>query len=175
MVLDRDNRSWLGITFITSVNFGVCFSTIWVPFSCAIFPKPLSKGTWKTGTVCFNVGWQWVVSEVLSFSYMQDRIRRCYRRSLIIWCFWWIQCLFKICGDLYTYWNLQLSIQLVKKSKPPCITLNSQYMSTLFLLTGRSTFIGACLSSGCIVHRRRRPHQFLSVSNRFGWKRVALG
>lgn len=105
LVLDRDNRSWFGITFITSVNFGICFSTIWVPFSCAIFPKPLSKGTWKIGTVCFNVGWQWVVSEILSFSYMQDRIRRRYRRSLITWCFWWIQCLFKICGDLYTYWN----------------------------------------------------------------------
>lgn len=87
-----------------------------------------------------------------------------------------------ICWNIWTSsvyiflsFNFQLSIQLVKKSKPPCITLNSQYMSTLFLLTGRSTFIGACLSSGCIVHRRRRPHQFLSVSNRFRWKRVALG
>lgn len=66
-ILDCDNSSWLGITLIAFVDLFIRFSTIWIPFSSAVFPVPLAYSTCYIQAGCFNVGRQWVISKVLFF------------------------------------------------------------------------------------------------------------
>lgn len=73
-ILDCDNSSWLGITLTAFVDLFVRFSTIWIPFSSAVFPIPLAYSTCYIQADCSNVGWQWVISKVLFFNYVRDRI-----------------------------------------------------------------------------------------------------